>query len=1099
MGIIKQSNSDKLQLKVITPLKKGTVSTSKQPKEESKGSHEEPPLATQELPTYPTGGSSPKQQAWGIHSQENEEEGAKNYTQSPLPQPISMTPPDKKRAIIQALPSSSPKLQTRGSPSASPLLSNVKKSSPLVKHSLHAKDTSSNKREIEALTSNKDPGNISSSRSEELLQREEENYKLMMKEDEEDEEEGLSELAKQLRKASRERYKRTKERDDQLPPPSSPSQIKVPVTNASTSRPPNDNNAASNTSSPKSISSYSTTMKPAQSIHKTESSTVSKPQSPVAPLKHDLLAEPVKDDDDGWEYTETLTTYADVVPPATTSEQNEYKIDTTSQNKSKSLSKREEQAALRVEHLKKGYLSSKQNATTSSPKNQHTRKPSSPKQEQPKQKVSSSPKIKSSPLVSHHQSSHEQSSGSPKTSKQKDASLPKQQQQSPSLLFKEEKYTPSQQTSLKSNHFDEKEPVTSSAATFMPKEPPPIKPKPSVGKEDEDLPSSIAISNTSSTSAAASVASLAKNFSSPKKSRRDSRDKLQYSKKNSSNDTTSGHAQEKSISSLKETSPKEEEPEEPEPEPQPVMSLKDKFEKMAQSKKPPPPGPIKPKPKKQKPAPEPVKPASEPAPKPPAPKPVKQVKPVFEPSKPGPEPIPPEPSETFLPPPVFEEYTDSNRFSIISLEELPIPAELLNDDSLEEDNSKLALIKLLVHELLYFIDDFLPPPPPPPVEDEEMNASFELPPPPLSLAHSSDEEEPEVDMDLPPPLFALPPQFEEDGPTNIMEPEIPAPPFTPTIESFNASESKVASNEDKELPPPVEIKEERDGESTEESKKEADHKHLPPPPENNLLDNIVGELLKLTTGSGSDEDSDSDSDSAGSPPPLPSGPPPDSDEEDNINLQEPFISEALEDAPGNKESNSVIGDSSLELHQEVTLPPPQRDSVFFDDGFDDSAEDFIPPPALEEEEEEDNTFEPPPFIEDTLPPPFDEEDLMDEQLPPPFDDESLPPPFDEDTDLVPPPGPIPVPENDDDDLPPPIFDDETSDNEFSYDLLPPVPMLLDEEDKENDEFLPPPSPPSFPSPPPPPLSSSDALNNHSSTQKEDNVTVTTQVSSTEHK
>uniref|UniRef100_A0A1X7UNN6 SH3 and multiple ankyrin repeat domains protein 3 n=1 Tax=Amphimedon queenslandica TaxID=400682 RepID=A0A1X7UNN6_AMPQE len=1073
VGIIKQSNSDKLHLKVITPLKKGAVtSSSKQPKEESKGSHEEPPLAAQELPTYPTGGSSPKQQAWGMHSEENEGEGATNYTQSPLPpQPISMTPPDKKRVIIQALPSSSPKLQTRGSPSASPLLSNVKKSSPLVKHSLHAKDTSSDKKEIEALTSNKDPGGISSSRSEELLQREEENYKLMMKEDEEEEEEGLSELAKQLRKASRERYKRTKERDDQLPPPSSPSQSKVPVTNASTSRPPNDNNVASNTSSPKSISSHITTMKPAQSIHKTESSTVTKPQSPVAPLKHDLLAEPVKDDDDddddGWEYTEALTAYADVVPPATTSEQKEHKIDTTS-NKSKtekqSLSKREEQAALRVEHLKKGYLSSKQNATASSPKSQHTQKPSSPKQEQSKQKVPSSPKTKSSPLVSHHQSSYEQSSASPKASKQKDASPPKQQQQSPSLLLKEEKYTSSQQMSLKSDNFDEKEPVTSSAATFMPKNPPPIKPKPSVGKEVDDLPSSIAAHNTSSTSAAASVASLAKNFSSPKKSRRDYREKLQYSKKNISNDTASGHAQEKSISSLKETSPKEEEPEEPEPEPQPVMSLKDKFEKMAQSKKPPPPGPIKPKPKKQpepvKPAPEPVKPVSEPAPEPvkpvsePAPEPVKQVKPVFEPLKPDPEPIPPEPNETFLPPPVFEEFTDSNRFSIISLEELPIPAELLNDDSLEEENN-----------------DFLPPPPL--VEDEEMNASFELPPPPLSLAHSSDEE---------------------------AEPEIPAPPFTPTIESFSAikSESKATSNEDKELQPPVETKEERDGESTKESKKEADHKPSPPP-ENNLLDDIVGKLVKLTTGGSSDEDIDSDSDSAGSPPPLPSGPPPDSDEEenkeDNRNLQEPLIIEALDDAPGNKGSTSIIEDSSLELHHEVPLPPPQRDSVFFDDGFDDSAEDFIPPPTLEEEDE-DNTFEPPPFIEDTLPPPFDEEDLLDEQLPPPFDDEFLPPPFDEDTDLVLPAGPIPVPENDDD-LPPPIFDDETSDNEFSYDLLPPVPMLLDEEEKENEEFLPPPSPPSFPSPPPP-LSSSDALNDHSNIQKDDNVTVTTQVSSTEH-
>ena len=718
MSIIKQSNSDKLHLKVITPLKKGATSASKQSKEEPKGSREESPVATQELATHPTGGSSPKLQAWGIHSQESEGEGAINTQSSLPPQPISVTPPDKKR-VIQALPSSSPKLQTRGSPSASPLLSNMKKSSPLVKHSLHARDISSGKKEIEALTSNRDPAGISSSRSEELLQREEENYKLMMKEDEEEEEEGLSELAKQLRKASRERYKRAKERDDQLPPPTSSSQSKVPVTNASTSRPPNDNNVVKNTSSPKGISSYSTTMKPAQSIHKTESSTVSKPQSPVAPLKHDLLEKPVKDDDDddddGWEYTETLTAYADVVPPATTSEQTQYKIDTTlnkSKTEKQSLSKREEQAALRVEHLKKGYLSSKQNAAASSPKNQRTtQEPSSPKQEQPKQKVSSSPKNKSSPVVSHHQSSHEESSASPKTRKQKDASPPKQKE-SPSLLLKEEKHTPSQ----------EKEPVTSSPATFVPKNPPPIKPKPSIGKEIDDLPSSNA---ASSTSAAASVASLAKNFSSPKKSRRDSREKLQYSKKKIPNDTASGLAQEKGISPLKETSPKEEEPE---PEPQPVMSLKDKFEKMAQSKKPPPPGPIKPKPAKKqpepvKPAPEPVKPVSEPAPEPvkpvtepapepvkpvsepapepvkpvsePAPEPVKQVKPVFEPSKPVPEPIPPEPSETFLPPPVFEDYTDSNRFSIISLEELPIPAELLNDDSLEEDNSKSALMSYL--------------------------------------------------------------------------------------------------------------------------------------------------------------------------------------------------------------------------------------------------------------------------------------------------------------------------------------------------------------------------------------------------------------------
>ena len=739
MSIIKQSNDNTLQLKVISPLSAkdeapATSAADKQPKGEVAKDDRCEESPTQETATHPTGNSSPRLQAWGTHSQESDEEEEEQKAPAPSLKtaPHSMTPPDRKR-IIQASPSSSPHSKLRSNPSSSsPLPSNANKSSPLTKHSLHAnrqaRGDKNDREEIgsDALTSNKNPDMVTS-RSEELMQKEEENFEKLMAREEEDEEEeeGLSELAKQLRKASRDRYKRAKAQPVPASPPSKIKENKVPIT---TTKPPksssNITSTVSNTGSSPKASSATNEFKASSYSPMAQSSSKNKPlvpqndsndvttgsQSPVTPLKHDHfddIPQPLKEiddrndnDDDGWEYTETLTTYADIITPTASPKQ--YKIDSAAgKSKNDETKKRDEQASLRVEHLKKSYLSSKQN-TAPSPKGQRS------------QKQQGLPKNQHSPVMEHSTTQHSSSQEQPAIQHSpslKQSLLKQQPQDTPSPkqhhspLLSEERHFPSKQKqpSVQNERLNETGSPSLPAASS--RIPPPIKPKPS-GSKDDLIPPPSSSHPVIATSAAASVASLAKNFSSPKKSRRDSRERQHQTKKDFTTAVTVSNQEETAKANVN----RKEEPDDKEPEPQPVMSLKDKFEKMAQSKKPSPPAPIKPKPKKQldpvKPVLEPIKHAFDPLKQSvPVTEPIEPAKPVPKPLNQVPEPAPvpsqfsqtvPEPEipiEDFLPPPVFEGF-DSNRFSIISVEELPIPAELLTDDALllppplEDDKGK---------------------------------------------------------------------------------------------------------------------------------------------------------------------------------------------------------------------------------------------------------------------------------------------------------------------------------------------------------------------------------------------------------------------------
>ena len=409
-----------------------------------------------------------------------------------------------------------------------------------------------------------------------------------------------------------------------------------------------------------------------------------------------------------------------------------------------------------------------------------------------------------------------------------------------------------------------------------------------------------------------------------------------------------------------------------------------------------------------------------------------------------------------------------------------------------------CIVAFILNIFFALIVDFLPPP----LyneDQEDEESSFELPPPPLPAMTDEEQEYDEL-QDLPPPSFALPHQFED----NIIEEtkeEIPLPTAIQAPTDFSTPPLSIASTgkKDKELP----LNERKNEETATEKKR--DEEPLPLPllssdggeGNDNLLDNIVGELIKLTNGNDDDDDDDDDddSDSAGSPPPLPSRPPPDSDEEEeeektgNYNIQQQGENLVLHNVPLSLEKEPLEASKSTSENLPLVgdelppyLPPPlQRDSVFFEDGetFDNSVpppdfeDDFIPPPTIGEEDEGD-MFEPPSFEEEALPPPpLEEDDLLDDPLLP---DEVLPPPFDEgegDNAMLPPP-PTAFPDNLD--LPPPLFDDDPSDQELSNELLLP-PVLMQDNEDDNFKFPPPSPPPSFPSPSPPPPSS-DVLRKH---------------------